>query len=129
MVRNDFRHHWNTHRPEKARVSRIVIGVLNAFRHHWNSHFAQEFYAGETVKCSTPFGIIGIRTDVPGKLFGLAGRGAQRLSASLEFALSAKPFVMKNCLCAQRLSASLEFAPIWLPIVTVLLLCSTPFGI
>ena len=39
--------------------------VLNAFRHHRNSHANTITYAPTFNSCSTPFGIIGIRTFHP----------------------------------------------------------------
>ncbi len=104
---NAFRHHWNLHSGFLSSYIRTVP-VLNAFRHHWNLHF-QGFgdLRGHHIRCSTPFGIIGIftggdfawRTFPPecSTPFGIIGIftfpslllsrltvSAQRLSASLE---------------------------------------------
>ena len=63
-------------------------------------------------ECSTPFGIIGIRTFT--RSFPWApGISAQRLSASSEFAPSFFTFGRHSTICAQRLSASSEFARCW----------------
>ena len=83
-VLNAFRHHRNSHqsaplatRPYvcaqrlsassefahelRRRVGR-VLNVLNAFRHHRNSHIVKREHQVRALLCSTPFGIIGIRT-------------------------------------------------------------------
>ena len=79
--------------------------VLNAFRHHWNLH--TRVYASHHAQdwCSTPFGITGIFTHSDG-LSAMLGRGAQRLSASLES--SRRDSAPGSTRRAQRLSASLE---------------------
>ena len=59
--------------------------VLNAFRHHGIRTRVADRGILPTSVCSTPFGIIGIRTW-GGVTCERVGFGAQRLSASLEFA-------------------------------------------
>ena len=78
--------------------------VLNAFRHHRNSHCIPPRFADDYFQCSTPFGIIGIRTGV-------------------------QVFFYNSPFCAQRLSASSEFALSAVVSRLIRLRCSTPFGI
>src|SRR5688572_20024632 len=62
LVLNAFRHHRNSHRLyPHVHVRRA--GVLNAFRHHRNSHKLRSIGLKVSSMCSTPFGIIGIRTE------------------------------------------------------------------
>ena len=90
--------------------AKSVHRVLNAFRHHWNSHLAIAEPDIILLECSTPFGIIGIRTTAA-MTTATVDISAQRLSASLEFAPEHwQRFVPNAFLSAQRLSASLEFA-------------------
>ncbi|MDT4952786.1 MAG: hypothetical protein QOJ02_924 [Acidobacteriota bacterium] len=61
LVLNAFRHHWNLHiSTDDAPITHEQ--VLNAFRHHWNLHAGNRVKLVERLKCSTPFGIIGIFT-------------------------------------------------------------------
>ena len=61
LVLNAFRHHWNSHLIGSGVLCCMTL-VLNAFRHHWNSHLRRGNRCQDLL-C------------------------AQRLSASLEFAL------------------------------------------
>ena|ERR1700741_2578145 len=108
--------------------------VLNAFRHHRNSHKCLCLRRHTFVRCSTPFGIIGILTACTWFHLTETWR-AQRLSASSEFSLfilvhDCPAFVdvlnafrhhrnshpnrrfsfLPNGRSAQRLSASSEFS-------------------
>src|SRR5688572_7241022 len=60
--------------------------------------------------CSTPFGIIGIRTLWRPSPLDYLHLCAQRLSASSEFAPTLAALISVSDTCAQRLSASSEFA-------------------
>jgi len=108
-------------------TGRDETSVLNAFRHHRNSHNTLRCVFGGDSLCSTPFGIIGIRTcpdwaravtekmcSTPFGIIGIRTRhmslsitsitGAQRLSASSEFARPAPSslFSIKSVLNAFR---------------------------
>ena len=131
---NAFRHHRNSHSTGRAPAC-APPQVLNAFRHHRNSHAHEDFVYLRGCPCSTPFGIIGIRTRSITFDTYLCPC-AQRLSASSEFARSfqagavrdvrvlnafrhhrnshGSSFPNRTCpSCAQRLSASSEFAPLF----------------
>src|SRR5688572_23027854 len=84
-VLNAFRHHRNSHfSPLLKEV--LCQQVLNAFRHHRNSHTILLYHHLPVTLCSTPFGIIGIRT-IRSLTADAGPTSAQRLSASSEFAL------------------------------------------
>ncbi len=86
-------------------------------------------FCGALKLCSTPFGITEVGTDsgwpIPQPL-----QGAQRLSASLRWALCGCRPGSVGLIRAQRLSASLRWAQGWVPLcVQPRRVCSTPFGI
>jgi len=62
-VLNAFRHHWNLHVFREGQGNEQT-GVLNAFRHHWNLHPRGISTVDQLRACSTPFGIIGIFTQI-----------------------------------------------------------------
>jgi len=84
-------------------VDRTIIyyrkKVLNAFRHHWNSHISDSEGSYCSLRCSTPFGIIGIHTSTSPKHSAHIG-SAQRLSASLEFTLDRNRSTDRGALCS-----------------------------
>jgi len=123
FVLNAFRHHRNSHTPTRdpiarfgQRAQRLSASsefapdsdsrggpnhpVLNAFRHHRNSHDCLNWMEAHHYPCSTPFGIIGIRTHQRHILIS-GDASAQRLSASSEFA-------PRQLLTAARLAAVLN---------------------
>ncbi len=125
---NAFRHHRNSHR--RLGQSRLRnLHVLNAFRHHRNSHQFVNVGNTSAIKCSTPFGIIGIHTE------RLAGRTAFYSAVLNAFrhhrnSHRDKRRASSDSISAQRLSASSEFthealAASRAPSAE----CSTPFGI
>ena len=151
-VLNAFRHHRNSHFRGRSDVLALLT-VLNAFRHHRNSHamvarlhslntqgaqrlsasseFALRWSDGSHLSwsCSTPFGIIGIRT-VGSDGWRAAVFRAQRLSASSEFAPSLPVSVLLppnvlNAFRHHRNSHTLKFGGVREDYVQ----CSTPFGI
>ena len=145
-VLNAFRHHRNSHRKGEGNRQ---FHVLNAFRHHRNSHTASRVSASAHLRCSTPFGIIGILTATPrlclaslcSTPFGIIGIHT-RLMATLTRVRVLNAFrhhrnshtVSDNAedlpISAQRLSASLEFSQDGsLTRLSITKLCSTPFGI
>ncbi len=79
-------------------------------------------------KCSTPFGINEVRTNVGGGA-GRRGRRAQRLSASTKYAPPPDQYADVDCDSAQRLSASTKYAPDKSGRYGTVVSCSTPFGI
>src|SRR6266436_2328761 len=111
-----------------------LLEVLNAFRHHRNSHrFANSDTSTSVVRCSTPFGIIGILTYLFRKMdrrviecstpFGIIGiLTFKRAFWRSSFLLCSTPFGIigiltpltlaqrRDLICAQRLSASSEFS-------------------
>ena len=86
QVLNAFRHHGNSHlrmtgstphsqcaqrlsaswefSPPSSCWERTTRRVLNAFRHHGNSHDVSDAIKQHLEKCSTPFGIMGILTQL-----------------------------------------------------------------
>ncbi len=89
LVLNAFRHHRNSHLLDLQGSSGMGL-VLNAFRHHRNSHLRETDALRFELRCSTPFGIIGILTRAE-----MSSRAdstcAQRLSASSEFSHRTQP--------------------------------------
>ena len=131
-VLNAFRHHRNSHALNHQQgIDRRTL-VLNAFRHHRNSHGASRATITTMLACSTPFGIIGIRTGSAGRLAGTesvlnAFRHHRNSHIRLHKPLPGnylcstpfgiigiRTFPPSTCWlstgCAQRLSASSEFA-------------------
>ncbi len=103
--------------------------VLNAFRHHRNSHYLFFERRAHCLRCSTPFGIIGILTGDTAVVYLNRKFSAQRLSASSEFSLNARGPQQSELQGAQRLSASSEFSQTYREVRRLNYLCSTPFGI
>src|SRR5688572_29203973 len=68
-VLNAFRHHRNSHFISKTLLLLIEF-VLNAFRHHRNSHCSSSNVSATKCECSTPFGIIGVRTRSSAVAYG-----------------------------------------------------------
>ena len=130
---NAFRHHRNSHRRRSFPRSRAQRRVLNAFRHHRNSHIslaragisswgsAQRLSASSEFSravcvcvvlrslslCSTPFGIIGILTNLLTDML------------SDEVGLCSTPFGIIGILTFTQLSQRHGLTRT----------CSTPFGI
>ena len=103
--------------------------VLNAFRHHWNSHRTFSSRGVNIDKCSTPFGINGIRTTGETGSGAAVFASAQRLSASLEFARNEKSPVGSLWRVLNAFRHHWNSHSFCRPAFVIVNWCSTPFGI
>ena len=83
--------------------------MLNAFRHHRNSHHGTASGPVSFMKCSTPFGIIGILTGLK-IVFGAALAMCSTPFGIIGILTSVNTVMSSAVKSAQRLSASLEFS-------------------